>query len=87
MIANNAQNKYGTASLVKNDFLVENVMLDTEGRVIVFEISGVTFAYIYLPSGTDATSRSNREKYSAEIIPQILVNIHGSDVLEVTLTV
>ena len=53
-------------------------MVDTEGRILVFEISGVTFVNIYLPSGTDATTRSNREKYSAEILPQILVNRQGS---------
>ena len=74
VIINNAKSKYGTASLVKNDLQVENIMCDTAGRVLVFEISGVTFANIYLPSGTDATARSQREKYSAEIIPQILVN-------------
>ena len=78
VIVNNAQNKYGTASLVRNNFLVENVMVDTGGRVLVFEISGVSFVNIYLPSGTDATSRSNREKYSAEILPQILVNKQAS---------
>ena len=58
-ITNNAENKYGTASLVKSDLLVENVMCDTAGRFLVFEIAGVTFANIYLPSGTDATARSN----------------------------
>ena len=78
VIVNNAGNKYGTASLVKNNFLVENIMVDTEGRLLVFEISGVTFVNIYLPSGTDATTRSNRERYSAEILPQILVNRQGS---------
>ena len=49
-------------------------MLDTEGRLIIFEISGITFGNLYLPSGTDAGSRSSREKYFAETIPQILVN-------------
>ena len=43
VISNNARNKYGTASLVKSDLMVENIMMDTEGRVIVFEIEGVTF--------------------------------------------
>ena len=74
IISNNASNKYGTASLVKSDLLVENVMMDTGGRVIVFEIYGVTFGNIYLPSGTDGGSRSKRENYCAEIIPQMLVN-------------
>ena len=29
LISNNAENKYGTASLVKNEYLVENLMFDT----------------------------------------------------------
>ena len=32
VITNNAGNKYGTASLVKNDLPVENIMCDTAGR-------------------------------------------------------
>ena len=43
VIANNAGNKYGTASLVKNDLPVENIRCDTAGRVIIFEISKVNF--------------------------------------------
>ena len=39
VISNNAENKYGTASLVKNDLIVENVMCDTKGRVIIFDIA------------------------------------------------
>ena len=78
IITNNSENKYGTASLVKNDLTIENVMYDTGGRVIVFEISGVTFGNLYLPSGTDSASRSSREKYAAEIIPPILVNRQSS---------
>ena len=74
LIVNNAENKYGTASIVKNDLTVENVMCDTKGRVLIFDIAGVTFGNLYLPSGTDATSRSSRENHFGEIIPQILVN-------------
>merc|ERR1712030_190934 len=77
----NAGNKYGTASLVKNDLPVENVMCDTAGRVIIFEISKVNFGNLYLPSGTDGVSRSNRENCCAEIIPQILVNRQTSGCL------
>ena len=33
IITNNSQSGYGTASLVKNEFNVENVLFDTEGRV------------------------------------------------------
>ena len=42
VISNKATNKYGTASLIKNDLQVENIKCDTGGRVILFEISGVT---------------------------------------------
>ena len=74
LIVNNAENKYGTASIVKNDLTVENVMCDTKGRVLIFDIAGVTFGNLYLPSGTDATSRSSRGNQFGEIIPQILVH-------------
>ena len=74
VISNNAENKYGTASIVKNDLIVENVMCDTKGRALIFDIAGVTFGNLYLPSGTDALSRSSRENYFGEIIPQILIN-------------
>ena len=70
MITNNAANKYGTASLVRNDLNVQNIMCDTNGRVLVFDISGITFGNFYLPSGTDGLSRNNRENYISEIIPQ-----------------
>ena len=63
ILANNAENKYGTASIVKNDLNVENVMCDTKGRGLIFEIAGVTFGNLYLPSGTDGGSRGSRENY------------------------
>ena len=74
VITNNAENKYGTASIVRNDLEVKNVMCDTNGRVLVFDISGITFGNFYLPSGTDGLSRNRRENYCSEIIPQILLN-------------
>ena len=74
VISNNAVNKYGTASLVKNDLEYQNILCDTNGRIIVFDISGVTFGNIYSPSETDAVSRSFREKLSAETIPQMMAN-------------
>ena len=74
VVVNNAENYYGTASLIKNDLSVENLLCDTNGRVIIFEIAGITFGNLYLPSGTDGISRNNRENYIGEIIPQMLVN-------------
>ena len=45
-----------------------------DGRVIIFDIGYMTLGNLYLPSGTDAASRSNRENYFSEIIPQLLVD-------------
>ena len=59
--SNNALNKYGTATLVRNNFIVENMKMDTEGRAVVFDIDGLTFGNICLHSGTDAVPRGNRE--------------------------
>ena len=70
---NNSQNKYGTSCLVKNEFNAENITMDKEGRVIIFEIGGVTCGNFYMPSGTDAMSRGRRENYFSEVIPQLLI--------------
>ena len=35
VISNNAGNKYGTASLVKNGLEYQNILFDTNGRIIV----------------------------------------------------
>ena len=74
VITNNSKNKYGTATIVRNEFSVENITLDTNGRVIIFDIENITFGNFYLPSGTDAQSRANRENYLAETLPRLLVN-------------
>ena len=74
IIQNNALNKYGTASFVRSEFLPENLKMDTKGRAIIFDISGLTLGNIYLHSGTDALSRGGRENFCAETIPQLLVN-------------
>ena len=74
VIPNNAENKYGTASLIKNDLHAENICLDTNGRFIFFDVSGVTFGNLYLPSGTDGQTRAKRESYFGEIIPNMMVN-------------
>ena len=42
IIENNAINKYGTASLVKSDLIVENIRCDSEGRLIIFDIGNLT---------------------------------------------
>ena len=74
IISNNALNKYGTASFIKADFMVENVKKDTDGRIIIFDIGNITFSNLYFPSGNDQNMRSLREKYAAEVLPNMLIN-------------
>ena len=74
IISNNSTTGYGTCSIVKNDLKVENIFYDTNGRVIIFDISGVTFSNIYLEAGTDADSRNARENYLGEVLPNLLIN-------------
>ena len=63
IISNNATNKYGTACLISNHFTPENIKVDTNGRILVFDIENITFSNIYLPSGNDPIARSSRENY------------------------
>jgi exonuclease III len=35
IVPNNSLNKYGTASLVKSEFEIENIQCDNQGRVII----------------------------------------------------
>ena len=74
IITNNAQNKYGTCCIVSNNLNSENIKFDTNGRVIAFDIDNITFCNVYLPSGTEQSMKNLRENYSAEILPQILIN-------------
>ena len=81
IISNNAANKYGTATIIKSDFTPVNVLFDTKGRAIVFDIGSITLANIYLPSGSDALSKAEREEYSAVTLPQLLLNRQDSGCL------
>ena len=74
IISNNSPTKYGTACLIKSDITPENIQLDSSGRAIVFNISNLTLANLYLPSGNDSISKTNRENYFSETIPQLLTN-------------
>ena len=48
--------------------------MDTNGRVLAFDIENITFCNVYLHSGSDQTMKNGRENYAAEVIPQILIN-------------
>ena len=78
IISNNASNKYGTCTILRNDFEASNIKMDTNGRIIIFDLNNLTFGNVYLPSGNDQVSRSNREEYFSRIIPQLLVNSKDS---------
>ena len=74
ILINNSPTKYGTATLIKSDLEAVNLVVDAEGRVLIFDIGNITFANLYLPSGTDAKSRAGREQYCAETIPKLLIH-------------
>ena len=74
IISNNSQSKYGRASLVRNEVEVKNIAMDNEGRIIIFEVGDLTCGNMYIHSGTDANSRSQRENYFAEVVPRLLIN-------------
>ena len=74
IISNNAINKYGTATIVRNSLSAENIRMDSHGRAIFFNIENFTLGNVYLHSGTDNVSRGARENFCSETIPQLLVN-------------
>ena len=78
---NSPTNKYGTASLVRNDLVIENLKCDTNARAIKFDIGSVTFSNFYLPSGNNRQMKDERDKYFSEIIPQLPVNRKDAGVL------
>ena len=81
LISNNSENQYGTATLIRSDLEFKNVRCDTAGRAIVFDIGGVSFGNFYAHSGTDATSRNNRESFCSEVLPSLLTNCQQSGCL------
>ena len=81
IIKNNSQSKYGTACLVKSSLSAEDIILHHSGRIILFNVGGVTFGNVYLPSGSDGLSRSSRENFCGEIIPNLLINSKQSGII------
>ena len=71
-IINNNKSGYGTCTLVRKTFTPENVIKDTEGRLISVDIEGISFVNVYLQSGTDKESKNEREEYISNI-PNILL--------------
>ena len=81
IIHNNSNNMYGTASLVKSTLPTENIILHESGRIILFNICGITFGNIYLPSGTDGQSRASRENLCGDTLPTLLINSRSEGVI------
>ena len=74
VIYNNSSTGYGTCILVTKRFSTSNICKDTSGRLICVDIdSKITIANLYLHSGTDQSSRIDREKFINDIIPNILI--------------
>ena len=69
ILKNNSNSKYGTASLIRNSFEIDNIIFHESGRIIIFNLGNITLGKIYLPSGTDGPSRKSRERFCADILP------------------
>ena len=74
ILENNSINNYGTSSLIKSEFVVENVRCDSDGRVLIFDVGPMTFGNLYFNSGTDSVARGGREKICSEVLPNLLIN-------------
>ena len=72
ILSNNASNKFGTASLIRSIYSAENIQVDNKGRAIMFDIGEVSFGNFYVQSGTDSQSRSQRESFLSDTMPQLL---------------
>ena len=62
-IVNNNKSGYGTCTLVRKTFSYDNVIKDSEGRLVSIDIGGMSIVNVYLQSGTDQDSRTEREEY------------------------
>ena len=74
ILHNNSLSGYGTSSLVKCEYIVENMRCDSEGRVLIFDVGEMTFSNLYFHSGTDAIARAGRERICSAILPNLLMN-------------
>ena len=68
------RSRIGDNAEQKSNFIPSEVLFDTKGRAIVFDIGNITLANLYLPFGSDALSKAERQEYFAATIPQLLLN-------------
>ena len=66
-IINNNKSGYGTCTLVRKNFTYENVIKDSEGRLISVDVEDMSLVNLYLHSGTDQVSKSEREDFISNI--------------------
>jgi len=66
-IINNNKSGYGTCTLVRKKLAYENVIKDSEGRLISIDVECMSFVNLYLHSGTDKDSRNEREDFVSNI--------------------
>ena len=80
LLINNSPKKFGVSTLIKNDIAYDNVKIDTEGRVLSYELSDleITGTNIYLQSGILKEHKDSRDNYSSKVIPEILQNKKNS---------
>ena len=71
-IVNNNKSGYGTCTLVRKTFSYDNVVKDSEGRLVSIDIDGMSIVNVYLQSGTDQDSRTEREEYINNV-PNLLL--------------
>ena len=71
---NNAQNGFGTATIIKNHIEVTNIVTDTQGRAQILVISNkFVTGNIYPQAGSDQNARDSRELLFSETIPNLLM--------------
>ena len=79
-IINNNKSGYGTCTLLRKNINYENVVKDSEGRLISIDIDNMSIVNIYLHSGTDQVSKNEREDFISNI-PNILLYKKGAGIL------
>ena len=79
-IINNNKSGYGTCTLIRKNINYENVVKDSEGRLISIDIGNMSIVNIYLHSGTDQVSKNEREDFISNI-PNVLLYKKGAGIL------
>ena len=76
ILTNNSRNNYGTSTLVSRNLKVDNVKIDSDGRVLIFDLPefNLTIGNTYLQCGSDSKSKRHRDKTLCETVPELLAN-------------